>query len=994
MQRRALGVVLFCLFILVAIAAGYWDMLASEKLRISKANSGGDGREVATLSTRSDDLALPADGGTSAGASRSGADRPAGVTRPQQEPSEPGQGVAEQASQPAATDGGTEASALPQAPTDQAGDVVSGDKGAAKDMSQPLPSEKGEADREPGDMAAVEAMPGSPEPARLPGEARDGVLPEGDTQPRPADAAAQEDAKAAAPQPAENAELPAARASTPEVDGKKPAAAPQEETALPLTAGQAAIGGDPASASGPKGDEPQFDLLRVEPDGSTVVAGRSAPGSRVMLRDGGRTIGSDKANRDGEFAIVLDRPLPPGEHEIRIHSADEAGNTKISREAAIVSIPLAGRADDLLAMIDSPDAPSKLVELPKAREMVSPSAAKPAGQQNGADAADADLPLTSKPSDKASAETVTSPAGNEVVMLPRTAADDAASAGVSAPEATLPRLRVEAVEIDNGRIFIAGAADSGATVRVYVDNVFLAASRADAEERFLVSADHPLVVGDHLVRADQLKPGGGVSARVEVPFFRPEGGEVAAVAPRPDPAGGASDMSAPAAPQTALGSDGTPDVKDASSADGEARSVAAAQTAGDGAAASQTSQPGEAAKPQARDGAGMDVARAGAAPQPEGTETAGTAAASAAAETPTGSATGADATAEQTNPAVEDVAVPQPNTSTTGEPSTSGETMQAVNETEAAGSPSTASGPGSSQASRAPDASSAETASRSPTADSARDGVLPDAAAGPAVAGTEPLPASPATASRPEASAAEESAADPTAGRQDGAPEPRSSFPSSGGSASMTEGQRAGADETGAPNSEAKGPSEIAAYSAGGAEAASGYPAQTSAPDASQDDDTAASGAPDTASADEDPAAAASPQQPLAQSGSDARADPSTAQPEAVASRQADANPLQAPDMAAADPPEEDLEDGVTVRRQARLATARGRVIIRKGDTLWRISRDTYGHGNRYTVIYLANGDQIRNPDLIYPGQVFRMPENQPAEQASPAAAPGPVVAD
>lgn len=61
---------------------------------------------------------------------------------------------------------------------------------------------------------------------------------------------------------------------------------------------------------------------------------------------------------------------------------------------------------------------------------------------------------------------------------------------------------------------------------------------------------------------------------------------------------------------------------------------------------------------------------------------------------------------------------------------------------------------------------------------------------------------------------------------------------------------------------------------------------------------------------------------------------------------------------------------------QPALETVEGRVIIRRGDTLWRISRETYGQGRRYTVIYLANGDQIRNPDLIYPGQVFRMPKD------------------
>nr|WP_281354599.1 LysM peptidoglycan-binding domain-containing protein [Aurantimonas aggregata] len=68
-------------------------------------------------------------------------------------------------------------------------------------------------------------------------------------------------------------------------------------------------------------------------------------------------------------------------------------------------------------------------------------------------------------------------------------------------------------------------------------------------------------------------------------------------------------------------------------------------------------------------------------------------------------------------------------------------------------------------------------------------------------------------------------------------------------------------------------------------------------------------------------------------------------------------------------------EDQVPITRQEALTTAPGRVIIRRGDSLWRISRETYGMGSRYVVIYLANGHQIRNPDLIYPGQVFSVPD-------------------
>jgi LysM repeat protein len=49
--------------------------------------------------------------------------------------------------------------------------------------------------------------------------------------------------------------------------------------------------------------------------------------------------------------------------------------------------------------------------------------------------------------------------------------------------------------------------------------------------------------------------------------------------------------------------------------------------------------------------------------------------------------------------------------------------------------------------------------------------------------------------------------------------------------------------------------------------------------------------------------------------------------------------------------------------------------VVSRGDSLWRISRAAYGDGARYTVIYDANHGQIRNPDRIYPGQVFVIPE-------------------
>jgi nucleoid-associated protein YgaU len=50
---------------------------------------------------------------------------------------------------------------------------------------------------------------------------------------------------------------------------------------------------------------------------------------------------------------------------------------------------------------------------------------------------------------------------------------------------------------------------------------------------------------------------------------------------------------------------------------------------------------------------------------------------------------------------------------------------------------------------------------------------------------------------------------------------------------------------------------------------------------------------------------------------------------------------------------------------------------VSRGDSLWRLSQSTYGAGTRYAVIYKANREQIRNPNLIYPGQIFVIPAQE-----------------
>jgi nucleoid-associated protein YgaU len=92
---------------------------------------------------------------------------------------------------------------------------------------------------------------------------------------------------------------------------------------------------------------------------------------------------------------------------------------------------------------------------------------------------------------------------------------------------------------------------------------------------------------------------------------------------------------------------------------------------------------------------------------------------------------------------------------------------------------------------------------------------------------------------------------------------------------------------------------------------------------------------------------------------------------QATASKRPESVATQGPQLAAA---------GATVLRDS--AAPPTAVVVPKittttvsrGDSLWRLSQLSYGAGTRYAVIYKANRGQIRNPNLIYPGQVFVLP--------------------
>jgi len=76
----------------------------------------------------------------------------------------------------------------------------------------------------------------------------------------------------------------------------------------------------------------------------------------------------------------------------------------------------------------------------------------------------------------------------------------------------------------------------------------------------------------------------------------------------------------------------------------------------------------------------------------------------------------------------------------------------------------------------------------------------------------------------------------------------------------------------------------------------------------------------------------------------------------------------------------------VVVKKETKKATSKsdaapktnpknkGTYVVKRGDTLWGIAKRYYGNGRLYTKIFNANRDKIKNPNLIYPGQKFIIP--------------------
>lgn len=223
----------------------------------------------------------------------------------------------------------------------------------------------------------------------------------------------------------------------------------------------------PVAPSTPQVETPSFDVVRVNPEGDAVIAGRALPGSTVEIFDGETLIGTVTADDRGEWVFVPEQPLTAGNKSLTLRATGPDGRVLQSDSDVVIALP----------------------ERP----------------ETGAPASETQQALVLKfPKSEGDATQILQRPGGPVdrVLFP---------------------LTIDTLDYDaEGQVVIGGGAPAGATVQLYLDGQLLDRVRAGDDQQWSSRPARVIPPGLYTLRADQVDGTGKVVARVEYPFSRAE----------------------------------------------------------------------------------------------------------------------------------------------------------------------------------------------------------------------------------------------------------------------------------------------------------------------------------------------------------------------------------------------------------------------------------------------------------------------------------------
>lgn len=231
---------------------------------------------------------------------------------------------------------------------------------------------------------------------------------------------------------------PAPSASTESASKPAATAKPPAKVAAPATETASA----PAKEATPV--KPSFDVVRVDPDGNTVIAGRAAPNSNVTISDGDQEIGQVQADSRGEWVFLPKERLAIGNRVLSLKAQPKSGPAQESEEAVVVVIPepgkdLAGNPTDTpsvsLAMVipkSEVGAPSLVLQAPVAPKAQKTAAASASTSQQPAAPAAPKAPGAAVVAKVATPTVVDKPSGSSAIAAIKKVAKTASESAVAA----------------------------------------------------------------------------------------------------------------------------------------------------------------------------------------------------------------------------------------------------------------------------------------------------------------------------------------------------------------------------------------------------------------------------------------------------------------------------------------------------------------------------------------------------------------------------------
>ena len=335
-------------------------------------------------------------------------------------------------------------------------------------------------------------------------------------------------------------------ASAPELATSE--AAPEE--AVSESQSSEASSAAPAEPLSSKLAAPKFDVVRIETDGSALIAGQAEGRGYVVLSVDGVEQPEARAdlNGNGQFVIFAFLPSTADQQSLKLHLYAEDGSGPVASAQTVFVAPAtavssgkesaAAAVEEEVAASEDPEAESEMASteakstnLEAAAAQVANADAAPVAEADAAPGAEEVTASKEPESETELASTDMGSSNAEATSAPATVIladeDGVRVLQDGAPAEVAPAVTIDTISYSsNGDVILGGRGQAGNFVRIYLDNQSIATSEIAVDGYWAVELSD-IEPGIYTLRIDELNPVGDVVSRAETPFKREAAEELA-----------------------------------------------------------------------------------------------------------------------------------------------------------------------------------------------------------------------------------------------------------------------------------------------------------------------------------------------------------------------------------------------------------------------------------------------------------------------------------